>query len=783
MDGLFPVQSGNILEAVSLRAFSNDASVRLESNTAVEIGNTPGVTHISLAADSGRVTATDIAVWSRSVVDAEGNWVGVTIPPSKGGTGLETIPEDGLLVGNGTDPVGSTAGDITWSQSDRALDLSQGTRIRFPKRDASIYQQYRSIVYHLPEDEGDWKFAASTNNISGPDPSLTPLLTYDLPYGVTATSAGVGSTVLAGIYGQLPDVLDASGNLAPVNFASSTGSILARFDDKGVLTWSARSTSRGFQDMDVDSEGNVILAGQHRSQQIIFFNSDDTIGKITSLLPSNEGIYLAKYAGAGTVVWVALIDGSDTDFAKDLKATPAGKVIVCGQFLSNILKFYNSDGTHAVQYDLNRLTNDRRSTFVALYDADGYVINTARVGSNSNDVRATSVEVARDGTGHIVLAGTYAGTLDPEADSFQEPPGTPATYKGFVYRYDGDTLALITGQGYSTTIYVNVSDIFLHVLATTNAYGNLFASGTTTATSAWHTFTSPIRNRPASFSGTAGFVLDITSDATAWVSGIIYGIACDSHGDLYVCGHFTGAQCQVFDVDPIESLIAEVSRSSDVPSGAKVGFLCKIPWKTGGSPWIAKLECVGSDASVYTLDVKSFEGVETVTVGGQAASGKVVAYNADGSIEATLEHASGAQNFMVKYDLTGRAYVADSMHQSFVVGNQQVARIRASDGAFVSKNIILNSPGVIEGSDGTVRLSGNLELSGSGNVDGNTFKARWASERRRLPIHWMSVVMRVPRSVPKTWSWGRRQTRRPSHTRRTLRGHIRFRTQVATQIS
>lgn len=56
------------------------------------------------------------------IVDAQGNWKGVTIPVSKGGTGSISLPASRILLGNGTDPIAATD-DLLYNQSSRALEV------------------------------------------------------------------------------------------------------------------------------------------------------------------------------------------------------------------------------------------------------------------------------------------------------------------------------------------------------------------------------------------------------------------------------------------------------------------------------------------------------------------------------------------------------------------------------------------------------------------------------------------------------------------------------------
>jgi cytoskeletal protein CcmA (bactofilin family) len=133
--------TGNVVESSDL-SFSNNALLA-KGNLVVQA---KGQSSTRVTLEDGSVTVSHYlkTVAHGTVIDGTGNWKGKTIPTSKGGTGLETLPQDKILLGNGTSAVKTLEGLSYDASNDRvALDgldlrISNSTTSEFNVADGRI---------------------------------------------------------------------------------------------------------------------------------------------------------------------------------------------------------------------------------------------------------------------------------------------------------------------------------------------------------------------------------------------------------------------------------------------------------------------------------------------------------------------------------------------------------------------------------------------------------------------------------------------------------------------
>ncbi len=184
------------------------------------------------------------------------------------------------------------------------------------------------------------------------------------------------------------------GNTTLVNTETTGNSsdiFLVKYDASGNVVW-AKKEGGNYNDngysVCTDGSGNVILAGQ-------FLDISITIG--STILPNSSvfDIFLAKYDGAGNVLWAISPGGGEiiTGFAAtDL----TGNVLLAGKFSGPTLTF----GTTTL-INSDTISSD---LFIAKFDPAGNVLWAKNAGGNFAD---EAHAVAADVSGNIYLTGSF----------------------------------------------------------------------------------------------------------------------------------------------------------------------------------------------------------------------------------------------------------------------------------------------------------------------------------------------------------------------------------------
>jgi hypothetical protein len=164
-----------------------------------------------------------------------------------------------------------------------------------------------------------------------------------------------------------------------------------------------------------DAAGNYYMTGGFEDSLDI----DPSAGS-TMLFSTNDlymtDIFLAKYDGAGALLWGFSLGGSKSDEGSEVVTDAAGNVYLCGEF-SGTVDFDPGVG----------VTNLSSSfyggqMFVAKYSPSGNLIWARHIASITfGDNGAT--QVALDGSGNVYMQGYFQGTIDLD-------PGTAVVSAG-----------------------------------------------------------------------------------------------------------------------------------------------------------------------------------------------------------------------------------------------------------------------------------------------------------------------------------------------------------------
>lgn len=155
------------------------------------------------------------------------------------------------------------------------------------------------------------------------------------------------------------------------NDASVPYVMVMKYDANGKLKWQKVVTSNGalnIKDVDIDSSGNIAIAG--------FTNA-------TNLGFTNYGDYDAivyKLNSSGDVQWVQNFGGKMTDGYNSVSFSPDGGIVAAGICAS-------SDGNAASL----GLGNGKSAALVVKYDANGKLVFSQKVGSTGDSFNAVDV--------------------------------------------------------------------------------------------------------------------------------------------------------------------------------------------------------------------------------------------------------------------------------------------------------------------------------------------------------------------------------------------------------
>lgn len=295
---------------------------------------------------------------------------------------------------------------------------------------------------------------------------------------------------------------------------------LAKYTSDGTLLW---AKSAGASKIDIaygvssDKMGNILITG-HYTGTTTFDNTT-----LSSVDPNFDDVFIAKYNGAGNLIWVKSAGGISGDFGLDIATDSNNNIYITGYYILSA-KFGNITITSTGANDV----------FLVKYDPNG---ETQWVRSGGGSGIDSGVRLAVDANGNVYLTGYFS-----ENARFTSPFGNEKNISSagsvdiFLVKYDTNgTLQWLRSMGGSN--YDSVKGIAV------DATGSVYLTGS------YHT--------SATFWGgvifSAGFsdifvVKHNNNGDFQWVksaggangdSG--EGIAIDRKGYVYVIGEFSGS--------------------------------------------------------------------------------------------------------------------------------------------------------------------------------------------------------------------------------------------------
>jgi hypothetical protein len=257
-----------------------------------------------------------------------------------------------------------------------------------------------------------------------------------------AVAAGTDGTFVVGGFFHGLAALDGGPINSGLQSAGDDDAFVARYATDGTMLW-ARRAGGVFHDevagVAMAPDGSSFVTGSFAAQAAFGTGADLTTLMVQGSLVSADG-FVARYDGAGTLVWVRQFGGAAGDDAgRSVAATADGGCVVTGVFRGAA-----SFGSGASAVTL--LAAGGADVFVARYDVSGQLLWAQRGGGAADD-EARGITVCADGAcvavGGFRGAATFTDALQPVA--LQAVGGLDA----YVARYaaDGALLAVRTAGG------------------------------------------------------------------------------------------------------------------------------------------------------------------------------------------------------------------------------------------------------------------------------------------------------------------------------------------------
>ena len=220
---------------------------------------------------------------------------------------------------------------------------------------------------------------------------------------------GNGDLVVTGVFsGQI----DAGGGVLTTR--GGVDGYLAKFSSAGVPIWSkgiGGANADRAECIAADSSGNLFVLGR-------FSQLSDWGGGPMTTASFDYDVVLAKYSPSGACLWAKPFAGPGDQTPSAVKTDANGNVVITGCFPYSI----NLGG-------LPLISAGMEDVFVAKYSSSGAHLWSERFGGSSFD---QGIGLAVDGTGHVVVTGTFMGT----ADFGGQVLSSAGSYDAFLLRLD-----------------------------------------------------------------------------------------------------------------------------------------------------------------------------------------------------------------------------------------------------------------------------------------------------------------------------------------------------------
>jgi len=250
----------------------------------------------------------------------------------------------------------------------------------------------------------------------------------DQSYCITIDSAG--DIFIGGIFGM---TFNFAGNTL-ISTGTSRDLFFAKYSSNGTELW-AKSAGGNYEDIlnsiALDSIGNIYLAGQFQSTQMIIGN--DTLINNGQWWDS----FIIKCDQFGNPIWAKNPGSIEDDYAKSIACDNSGNIFISGNFRGSSISFDSTTlvNSNTQNYDI----------YVAKYDSNGFLQWGKSAGGSSHD---QSLAMCLDANSNVYVTGFFESlSINFGAFTLTRPSSNGAEAYLACYDSNGNELWVKKGTG------------------------------------------------------------------------------------------------------------------------------------------------------------------------------------------------------------------------------------------------------------------------------------------------------------------------------------------------
>ncbi len=476
----------------------------------------------------------------------------------------------------------------------------------------TIEDQAGTSLGTLPAATGQAAFVCKFNSSGTYQYSRTIDGTGD-DQGLSVACDSSGNLYLAGYYIGTSTIKDQAGTslgTLPASVSGTRAAYVCKFNSTGTYQY-ARLVDTGAADqgssVTCDSSGNMYLGGRCSANATIRDQAGTTLGT----LPTTTGFaaYACKFDSSGTYQYARLVDGATgNDFGYSVACDSSGNMYLVGYYIgTSTITIIDQAGT-----SLGTLPASAGSgvAFLCKFNSAG-TYQHARLVDGTGDDQGYSV--ACDSNRNVCMTGQIGANSQP---LIKDQAGTTLAYlpvlqnaSAYAIKFDSSgnyapKTANVTSNTFSSFVGLQVSD------STCDSVGNIYIVGwyDSTTQNIKDSYGRTLGGSLPAASGQAAFLCKFDSSGTYQYSRILdgsgtengWGVACDSSGNVYLCGYYTGTPT-------IKDQAGTSLGTLPTSAGSNSTFLIKFD-SVGTYQYSRIVDGTGNDAS-YSIACDSFSAV------------------------------------------------------------------------------------------------------------------------------------------------------------------------------
>ena len=426
-----------------------------------------------------------------------------------------------------------------------------------------------------------------------------------------------GNSYMGGYYNGNPTIKNEIGtSLGTLPTSSGQAAFFSKFNGSGTYQYSRIVDSTGTDTayyVTCDLTSNVYLSGVYNGTPTIKDQANTSLGNLPA--SSGDAAFACKFNSTGTYQYSRTVDGTGGEASYTVACDYLGAMYIGGVY-SGTPTIKNQAGTGLGT--LPASSGGTQAAFACKFNNAGTYLYSLVVDSAGNDI---TYPIACDSSNNVYMGGSYNGTpsvffvntSNISTTVATLPASSGGTNAAFASKFDSTGTYL-----YSFVVDSAGSDICQSV--TCDSSNNLYMGGVYTGTPSVFfvnssNVSSNVATLPASTGGTsAAFVSKFDSSGTYQYSFVVddsssdicQSVACDSLGNVYMGGYYTGTPTISFvNSSNVATTVATLPASL---GGTQAAFLCKFN-STGTYQYYRVVDSTSGNDSGYSITCDSSDNV------------------------------------------------------------------------------------------------------------------------------------------------------------------------------